>query len=192
VADVDERIAAEVAWIYRTHPRPEAAARERLMEKIREARPPGRRGLGPTWWLRPRAISLPPLAWAASALVLVALGGSLMWLAPLGPGAQNASTAVTTAPAGESRRLVRFAVQAPGARRVALVGDFNGWDPQASPMRRVGGTWLLSLPVSGGRHVYAFVVDGERWLSDPAAPLAPEDEFGFRKSVLVVRDPESL
>ncbi len=36
----------------------------------------------------------------------------------------------------------RFAVWAPHAQRVALVGDFNGWDTAATPMDRLpDGTW---------------------------------------------------
>jgi 1,4-alpha-glucan branching enzyme len=41
----------------------------------------------------------------------------------------------------------RFAVWAPNARRVSVVGDFNGWDERAAPMRlRPGGVWELFLP----------------------------------------------
>lgn len=36
----------------------------------------------------------------------------------------------------------RFAVWAPGARSVSLVGDFNGWDIDATPMRAVGGSGI--------------------------------------------------
>ncbi|MCE5317307.1 MAG: 1,4-alpha-glucan branching protein GlgB [Parachlamydia sp.] len=43
---------------------------------------------------------------------------------------------------------VRFAVWAPSARRVALVGDFNHWDGRANPMRSMGqsGIWELFVP----------------------------------------------
>lgn len=42
-----------------------------------------------------------------------------------------------------------FAVWAPNASRVSLVGDFNGWDGRSHPMRRLGlsGIWELFLPV---------------------------------------------
>ena len=38
----------------------------------------------------------------------------------------------------EGRRGVRFAVVAPAAARVSVVGDFNGWDSHAHPMQPVG------------------------------------------------------
>ena len=90
-------------------------------------------------------------------------------------------------------RFVQFVHIAPKASRVTVVGDFNGWDPQATPMiRRESGVWIASVPVPPGRHVYAFVVDGDHWVADPAAPLAPEDGFGIRNSVIVVGGRESI
>jgi hypothetical protein len=84
-------------------------------------------------------------------------------------------------------RPVQFMLVAPSATRVALVGEFNDWDPVATPMSRApGGAWHVALPLARGRHVYAFVVDGSSWVADPQAPLAPERWFGVRNSVLLV------
>lgn len=82
---------------------------------------------------------------------------------------------------------VQFMLVAPSATRVALVGEFNDWDASATPMARApGGAWHVALPLSSGRHVYAFVVDGSAWVADPQAPLAPERWFGAQNSVLLV------
>jgi hypothetical protein len=90
-------------------------------------------------------------------------------------------------PSTREVRLVQFVLTAPQASHVVVVGDFNEWDPAATPLvRREGGAWTAAIPVAPGRHVYAFIVDGDRWVSDPAAPLAPEDGFGIRNSVIVV------
>jgi 1,4-alpha-glucan branching enzyme len=64
---------------------------------------------------------------------------------------------------------VRFAVWAPNARRVSVVGDFNGWDGRRHPMRSRGGggVWEIFVP-----HVAA----GERYkfeLLDRDAQLLP-------------------
>ncbi|MBI3791524.1 MAG: glycoside hydrolase family 13, partial [Gemmatimonadetes bacterium] len=69
-----------------------------------------------------------------------------------------------------------------------VVGDFNAWDRSATPMRRdpQTGDWTVDLPLSAGRYTYAFVVDGGRFIPDPAAPLAPADDFGQRNSVVLV------
>jgi len=88
-------------------------------------------------------------------------------------------------PAAQS--TVRFVFVAPYASRVALVGDFNKWNPSATPMRRSadGRAWLVDLPLAPGRHVYSFVVDGDL-APDPAAPRAGDDDFGIPSSVVLV------
>ena len=89
---------------------------------------------------------------------------------------------------GQSQ-LVEFVLVAPRAARVSLVGEFNGWDASATPMRhsqRGDGTWSVSVPLGAGRHVYAFVIDNSTWVPDPQAPLAPEQWYGERNSVVVV------
>ena len=55
-----------------------------------------------------------------------------------------------------------FAVWAPNARRVSVVGDFNGWDGRRHPMRRRGGTgvWELFLPGIGEGSVYKYEIVG--------------------------------
>ncbi|OPX83789.1 MAG: 1,4-alpha-glucan branching enzyme GlgB [Pelotomaculum sp. PtaB.Bin104] len=53
---------------------------------------------------------------------------------------------------------VSFAVWAPNARRVSVVGDFNGWDPAAHPMENYleGGIWVNFIAglQSGERYKY--------------------------------------
>ncbi len=55
---------------------------------------------------------------------------------------------------------VSFAVWAPNAQRVSVVGDFNGWDGRRHMMRRLGmsGVWEIFIPgVTQGAH-YKFEV----------------------------------
>jgi 1,4-alpha-glucan branching enzyme len=82
---------------------------------------------------------------------------------------------------------VRFVFVAPYASRVALVGDFNKWNPNVMPMRRSadGRAWMIDVPLAPGRHVYSFVVDGDL-APDPAAPRAGDDDFGVPSSVVLV------
>ena len=49
---------------------------------------------------------------------------------------------------------VRFAVWAPNAQRVSVVGDFNGWDGRRHLMRlrHYAGTWELFIPGLGQGH----------------------------------------
>ena len=59
---------------------------------------------------------------------------------------------------------VRFAVWAPDAERVSVVGDFNGWDGRCHPMRCRGssGVWELFIPGLGAGANYKFELRN-RW-----------------------------
>jgi 1,4-alpha-glucan branching enzyme len=55
---------------------------------------------------------------------------------------------------------VRFAVWAPNAERVSVVGDFNGWDGRINPMRALGstGVWEIFVPDIGLGEYYKFEI----------------------------------
>ncbi len=55
---------------------------------------------------------------------------------------------------------VAFAVWAPAASRVSLVGNFNAWDARYHPMRPLGGSgvWELFVPDVGEGEIYKFAV----------------------------------
>jgi len=71
-----------------------------------------------------------------------------------------------------------FAVWAPGARSVAVVGDFNSWDGRLHPMRAMGGSgiWELFIPGAEEGSRYKFEIrtpEGElRLKADPYAQRA--------------------
>lgn len=104
--------------------------------------------------------------------------------------ASGTSEAVTTSTAAnESQRIMRFVLVAPGAKQVSIVGDFNGWNPRATPLASSndGTTWLVQMPLTKGRHVYAFVVDGDI-IADPSAARVGDHDFGGQNSVVMVGD----
>jgi 1,4-alpha-glucan branching enzyme len=53
---------------------------------------------------------------------------------------------------------VRFAIWAPAAERVSVVGDFNNWDGRCHPMRVLGGSgvWELFIPGLGIGQAYKY------------------------------------
>ncbi|OWQ88727.1 1,4-alpha-glucan branching enzyme [Roseateles aquatilis] len=75
---------------------------------------------------------------------------------------------------------VRFAVWAPSASRVSVVGDFNGWDGAAHPMRRrdehASGIWEVFVPGAGHGQFYKYQLNGP-----DGAPLPLKaDPYAFR------------
>jgi hypothetical protein len=129
----------------------------RVMREIAEA-PPQRRRVRPLW----------PLL--AAAAVLAAVLVARPW------NRNGASTADT----------LQFVLVAPQAASVALVGDFNDWDPARSPMQTAHGVWATAVQLAPGRYRYAFLVNGVEWRADPSAPVAKDDEFGTPSSVVTV------
>ena len=109
--------------------------------------------------------------------------------------AGNAGGAVPVLPAStvadaERALPVQFVLDLPNAHTVSVVGDFNDWTVDQAPMQKfANGAWSITLPVKPGRHEYAFVVDGTRWMADPRAPKARDNEFGKPGSVIVVTTP---
>ena len=79
---------------------------------------------------------------------------------------------------------VRLSVEAPpGAREVALLGDFTLWDEV--PMQRAGGSWEVEVDVAPGTHHYGFLVDGEWYVPQDTRDVVP-DEWGRESAILVI------
>jgi 1,4-alpha-glucan branching enzyme len=83
-------------------------------------------------------------------------------------------------------RAVNFICNAPNAKAVALVGDFNHWDPAANLMKQMPDrSWLLTVELKHGHHRYAFLVDGVLTL-DPRAQGITRNDKGERVSLVPV------
>src|SRR5437588_3083721 len=83
---------------------------------------------------------------------------------------------------------VYFAVWAPNAQRVSVVGDFNGWDGRVNPMRRLlgAGVWELFLPnVKEGAHYKFEIRTPGGALLLKADPFALFNQHGKETSSLV-------
>ena len=173
--DASERIARHLRRAVRIDP----ALDERVMREITALPAPARATwVGQMWrWLRrPHQITLTPLGGLAAAATLAAV-------VILGRMDSRPPAARET----ESRAF-QFVLIAPRATRVSLVGDFNDWDATRTPMSRAGSKalWTAVVPLEPGRYHYAFFVDGSRWLADPSAPVARDEDYGAPSSVLTV------
>jgi hypothetical protein len=84
---------------------------------------------------------------------------------------------------------VHLILQAPQAKSVSVVGDWNAWDPGRDRLRDPNGDgiWEIRLRLQKGAELrYQFLIDGERWIPDPHAPLQVDDGFGGTSSVLQI------
>jgi len=171
------------------------AARERIMAAVRAEPVPVRQSGVWRRLVAPRPFRLSPASIGLLAAGLVGIG---VLIGDLAVNRDSHSTAgrPSVAVARQlpvSDTVVRFVYVAPRATTVYVVGDFNGWDTTKTPLSRTSkdGVWSVTLPLSAGRHIYAYVVDGS-WSADPHAPLAPDDGFGHANSVKLVRGGSSL
>lgn len=170
--ELDERVARAMRAIRREEPSDDRAV-DAIVERVRQRPRPRRRPR--------RAAGMASVALLAAAAV-VAIAVLAPRMARPTDGARTPSAVARAADA----QPVRFSLDAPGVRNVSVVGDFSNWRPVA--LRRVDGSarWTVTLPIAAGRYTYVFVVDGARWVADPAAPVAPDADFGTSGSVLVV------
>lgn len=160
---------------------------DRIMAAVR-ATPAPRRWVRPLWtastWLgRPRTIRVRPLTGLAAAAAL-----AFLWIARGPTGMDDPPAGLEATAVASAGSVVQFVVVAPSAEVVALVGDFNDWRFDATPMTRSegNGVWSVTIPLDPGRYRYAFVVDNDVWMRDPSAPPAPDDEFERPGSVVTV------
>ena len=182
-----EQIAARLRAPEHVHP----SFEKRLIEKVRAEGPalyPVRANSGRSWWRTERELRLSPLtglAAAAGISAIIALSGIA-----LGTRISSRSSATQRAASITQRdtvQLVRFVFVDGKAASVELVGDFNEWAKGTTALRQSGvpGVWAVSVPLSPGRHEYAFIINGSRWVADPLA-VSTSDDFGTESSVIRV------
>jgi hypothetical protein len=144
------------------------------------------------WWRGSVAVRVTPLRGLALAAGLAAVA---LVSADLLAGRGRATGASRDVAARhDTVYVVRFVFAASHVSSVALVGDFNRWDVNAHRLAPAGagGVWTASVPLPPGRHEYAFVIDGTRWVADPTATASLSDEFGGESSVITVGGPWTL
>lgn len=74
------------------------------------------------------------------------------------------------------------------AQLVEACGSWNGWAPPGTRLEKdADGTWRTApMKIPPGTYDYKFVIDGKRWMDDPANPRKIHDGVGGLNSVLEV------
>ena len=71
---------------------------------------------------------------------------------------------------------------------VSVLGDFNGWDPFANPLKkRSNGTFSTTIEVPAGQSLrFKYLAGDGTWFCDPDAQAVVHDEYATVDSLLVV------
>lgn len=196
--DEQDELIERVARSLKPLPPKDARATAHILAVVRDrrARAPRRWTLVLEWVRRP-AFSVASAGLLAAAALAIGFVTSRA-LTSLNDSAPLAASRTVNAPliaaantAGEVRAVpVPLTFEAPGAKSVSIVGDFNDWNGKASPLTRFGsnGPWTVTVNVTPGRHLYAFMVDGTL-VVDPRAPTTRDLDYGGDASVLMVNTP---
>jgi hypothetical protein len=80
------------------------------------------------------------------------------------------------------------AAAAPTAKKVMVVGDFNGWNREATPMKKQeNGDFAVAFDLRAGREYrFRYFIDGQRWENDWRADKYIMSPYGDEDSVVCV------
>jgi hypothetical protein len=173
---------------------PDQRAVARLLSTVWAAPRPSRWRRLLDGWRIPSLSALGAIGVAATALVVgfVSRGSLTERAAPApiatsGPEIPVTLAANTAGSADVAAVPTQFVLDDRTAKRVAIVGEFNGWDASKTPLTRLeSGLWTVTLPLAPGRHVYAFVLDDTLVTADPRAPKVRDADYGREGSVVMV------
>jgi hypothetical protein len=84
-------------------------------------------------------------------------------------------------------RPYRFVIYQPEAQRVELAGSFSAW--KRIPLKLAGqsGYWETTLDLPEGEYRFAYIIEGDRRLTDPTIAVRETDDFGGENSILRVK-----
>lgn len=148
------------------------------------------------WWslTRPRTVRVRLVTLFGLALSVTAVVGAGLYGSEASEGTAGRAQATRDESARETVEravdeatvAVRLMLPAEGAQSVAVAGDFNDWNPESLYLEdpEGDGVFVGTVRVSPGSYGYMFVVDGERWITDPYAANHVDDGFGNRNAVL--------
>ncbi|UCF87485.1 MAG: isoamylase early set domain-containing protein, partial [Nitrospiraceae bacterium] len=77
---------------------------------------------------------------------------------------------------------------APGNHTVTIVGDFNNWSADETPMKKLkSGDYQIVLKLPSNREYrFRYLIDSKRWENDWCADKYIQNPFGCDDSVVVV------
>jgi 1,4-alpha-glucan branching enzyme len=97
---------------------------------------------------------------------------------------------ITKRPGPDGKVRVTFAMPAAvWADTIYVVGDFNGWDERATPLRQTERGWMATLELEPGKaYQYRYLFDGSEWHNDWQADCYEPNAHGGDNSVVLTPD----
>lgn len=72
------------------------------------------------------------------------------------------------------------------AQAATIVGDFNGWDQSASPLKKIKSMWKTTLELEKDKsYQFRYLVNGSEWYNDEAADSYVPNNINGDNSVVV-------
>ncbi|HOO55533.1 MAG TPA: glycogen-binding domain-containing protein [bacterium] len=85
-----------------------------------------------------------------------------------------------------TKKRITFALVAPNASSVAVVGSFNNWDTEKHPLKKdAKGVWKKAVMLEPGAYEYKFLVDGD-WRLDPNCETVVPNPHGTGNNIVKV------
>lgn len=76
-----------------------------------------------------------------------------------------------------------------GEMPASVVGDFNDWDPHATPLRNFSGHRRATVAIPAGRRYRFRYLCADEWFNDIAADDYEPNDFGGLDSVVDLTEP---
>ncbi|MFN3851814.1 MAG: isoamylase early set domain-containing protein [Spirosomataceae bacterium] len=75
-----------------------------------------------------------------------------------------------------------------GAKEVALLGEFNGWNPATNLLKKQkNGTYTTSIELEAGKeYAFRYLADGQYWFNDDAADKYIPSGVSYEENSVVV------
>jgi len=139
-----------------------------------------------------RTLSYRPVYGIAAALVILAFTFVLMMNGPAPEQAPQTADLKQSykvqeaSQAGSNKVLTRFFYVNGDAHSVAVAGDFSNWEPVPLNKQEIDGkkVWTGLVTLHRGENRYMYVIDGQKWVTDPLAPIHQNDGFGNRNAII--------
>ncbi|MFN3598883.1 MAG: isoamylase early set domain-containing protein [Aquificaceae bacterium] len=86
----------------------------------------------------------------------------------------------------ENLCIITFYYKEEKAQRVELVGEWNGWKPEAMKRKKDGTFWITKRLKAGKSYRFKYLIDGQYWENELQADQQVPNPFGTTDSMIIL------